>query len=362
MDLLSIALWLFATIAALLAYIHIHELGHAIAALAFTQGDVHICIGPIRGYKQLPSIRFNRLNIVYTRNPLWWYRGSCGSKDEGISFKKRITIIVAGPFVAFVVGAFLWYLTPERRAIPMLDTFVIQFAIFSIIGMVALAPARLSPRRLRVDTGNRDGTLIAVLLRRRSYYPAWATAANHYHQKNYAAAADGFDYILRHHAQDEETYQYAISAHLLARNYLRSDELCAEFEKMYTMTPLDLNNRGYTFNLLGRYTEAIEDFDRAIRDEPRFAFAYNNRGFAKIAMGRLEEGREDIEQSLRLDGRNSYAFRNLGIYHMEQGQFSQALELFEKARTIDASTDEIEDYIARARIRMANERATEKSL
>jgi len=348
----AITIWLLATAAAVIMYVYIHELGHAVAALIFTQGDVHICIGPVTNYDQLPKLRLKRLNIACARNPLLWYRGSFTSDPEEISLKRRILIIVAGPAVAFVIGALMWYLTPERSSVLMLDTFVSQFAYFGIGGVIALIPVRLRPRHRSTNPTSRDGALIADLLRHRNYHSVWTTAMVHCHHERYAAAATVFEEMIQHHTQDEDTYWYAISAHLLARNYQRAYELYMEFENLYTMTPLDLNNRGYVLNVLGRYAEAIEDFDRVIAKDPRFAFAYNNRGFAKIAMGLLEDGRQDIEHSLKLDGRNSYAFRNLGIYHLERGELSHALELFEKARSIDPSTDEVDDYIVRARAMM----------
>jgi tetratricopeptide (TPR) repeat protein len=41
---------------------------------------------------------------------------------------------------------------------------------------------------------------------------------------------------------------------------------------------------------LGRYTEAIQDYDQAITLNPKQALAYNNRGAAKYKTGRYFSG------------------------------------------------------------------------
>ena len=51
---------------------------------------------------------------------------------------------------------------------------------------------------------------------------------------------------------------------------------------------------------MGRYQEAIADYDEAIRLQPDDAEAYSNRGNAKAALGRKDEARQDLETALAL--------------------------------------------------------------
>ena len=51
---------------------------------------------------------------------------------------------------------------------------------------------------------------------------------------------------------------------------------------------------------MGRYTEAIVDFDKALALNPQGAKAYANRGLAKSGLGRHEEARADLELALEL--------------------------------------------------------------
>ena len=53
------------------------------------------------------------------------------------------------------------------------------------------------------------------------------------------------------------------------------------------------------------FTKAIQDFDAAIKRNPKDAKAYNNRGVAKVAVGRFQEAIKDFNKSIRLGGENA---------------------------------------------------------
>ena len=57
------------------------------------------------------------------------------------------------------------------------------------------------------------------------------------------------------------------------------------------------HNRGLTKSNLGKYEEAIEDFDKAIQIKPKEATAYYNRGNAKDSLGKYEEAIAGLRQN-----------------------------------------------------------------
>ncbi|MDO7848268.1 tetratricopeptide repeat protein [Hymenobacter sp. M29] len=109
------------------------------------------------------------------------------------------------------------------------------------------------------------------------------------------------------------------------------------------------NNRGYALLVLGKYKEAIPDFNQAIALRAVEAYAYNNRGFAYLRSGRASKALADIQHSLQLDPVNSYAHRNLGIYFYEQGQYEPALAALERAQALNAQTPHLQRYLQLAK-------------
>ena len=49
-----------------------------------------------------------------------------------------------------------------------------------------------------------------------------------------------------------------------------------------------------------QYEAAIQDYNEAIRLNPKYSVAYYNRGLAKLLLGRIDEARSDLQTALRL--------------------------------------------------------------
>lgn len=61
------------------------------------------------------------------------------------------------------------------------------------------------------------------------------------------------------------------------------------------------NTRGVNYLSLGKYDEAMADFEVAVGLCPEYSDAYNNRGFLKLNLGQLKEAEADCEKALELN-------------------------------------------------------------
>jgi len=62
----------------------------------------------------------------------------------------------------------------------------------------------------------------------------------------------------------------------------------------------------------GKYAEAIVELDRAVKQDPKFPFAFAWRGVAKGRIGRIDEAMADFNEALKLDPRNAFALGQRG--------------------------------------------------
>ncbi len=76
---------------------------------------------------------------------------------------------------------------------------------------------------------------------------------------------------------------------------------------------------------LGKYEEAIADYDRAIDLKPDLVTAYNGRGIAKGKLGQRSDAVKDYDQAIRLDSAYARAYYN-------RGNAKRHLERYEEAR------------------------------
>ena len=77
--------------------------------------------------------------------------------------------------------------------------------------------------------------------------------------------------------------------------------------------PRAWNNRGAAKAHLGKHKEAIEDFNKAIKLDPKYASAWNNRGAAKADLGDHKEAIEDYNRALEWPGGSTQTLPRLSL-------------------------------------------------
>jgi tetratricopeptide (TPR) repeat protein len=87
------------------------------------------------------------------------------------------------------------------------------------------------------------------------------------------------------------------------------------------------NGRGIAYFKLGRYQEAIEDLNKALRIRPDFDAAYNNRGIVYVDLGRYQEAIEDLGQVIRIRPDYAEAYNNLGAVYGQLGRWQEAVKV-----------------------------------
>ncbi|MDR2434430.1 MAG: tetratricopeptide repeat protein [Treponema sp.] len=85
----------------------------------------------------------------------------------------------------------------------------------------------------------------------------------------------------------------------------------------------------------GRYTEAIEEYDEAIRVEPNYAQIYNNRGLAYYQKGDYDRAIADFNQAITLDPNYADAYNNRGRTYYAKGDLDRSLTDYNQAITLD---------------------------
>jgi hypothetical protein len=95
------------------------------------------------------------------------------------------------------------------------------------------------------------------------------------------------------------------------------------------------NNRGLTYDEMGRFDEAIADFDKSIALAPSDHQAYTNRGMLYGKIGQFDKAIDDFEKAIALDPSHPEAYNNLGIAYAKTGLIDKAIEQFNKTILID---------------------------
>jgi len=144
-----------------------------------------------------------------------------------------------------------------------------------------------------------------------------------------------YDTAIVFFGKDNPEAAYALYDRGVAKAKLgRYEDAIADYDRAIELKPdyaKAFNNRGSSKDKLMRYEEAIADFDRAIELKPDFAEAFYNRGVVKGKLKRYEEAIADYDDAIRLNPNFAEAFNNRGVAKDELEQYEEAIADYDRA-------------------------------
>ena len=98
----------------------------------------------------------------------------------------------------------------------------------------------------------------------------------------------------------------------------------------------------------GRFPDAINDFSKAIEQDPTMREAYRSRGSLYAQAGQIDLALKDMEIYLKYDSVDVVTWNNLAQIYYRQGKLPKALQAFNK--TIELKPDAAMSYQSRAKV------------
>ncbi|MBE9595184.1 MAG: tetratricopeptide repeat protein, partial [Proteobacteria bacterium] len=90
-------------------------------------------------------------------------------------------------------------------------------------------------------------------------------------------------------------------------------------------------NRGAAYANLNLHERAIEDYDKALELNPKYAMAYHNRGGAYANLKQYERAIEDYNKAIELNPNYAKAYGNRGIAYSEIGKYEESVRDMKKS-------------------------------
>jgi tetratricopeptide (TPR) repeat protein len=125
----------------------------------------------------------------------------------------------------------------------------------------------------------------------------------------------------------------------------RYEQALADFDKAIELDPSydwAIAHRGETYRQMGRYEEALADFGKAIELDPSYHWAIASRGQTYLQMGRYEQALADLDKAIELDPSSGWVIAHRGEIYLQMGGHEQALADLDKAIELDPSNDWIQ--------------------
>lgn len=104
-------------------------------------------------------------------------------------------------------------------------------------------------------------------------------------------------------------------------------------------------NMGYAYVLKSKTEKAISQFERAIRINPDFVFAYNNLGCVLWMRGEYEKSVKKFKEAIDRTPEYADAHFNLGIVYFNLNRFEDAYKEFKKVLEINPTDQRAQKYL-----------------
>ncbi len=100
------------------------------------------------------------------------------------------------------------------------------------------------------------------------------------------------------------------------------------------MTKEDYYNQGMEFFAEDRLDEAIEAYQKALREEPNYVDALHALAMAYASQDKLDEAIEVGKKLIDIAPEDELAYTSLSIFYQRKGMIAEAEQIGAKARTL----------------------------
>lgn len=175
----------------------------------------------------------------------------------------------------------------------------------------------------------------------RTYDPAWRELGDTLFALNrYEEARQALEKVIS--LKPDEFMAYRGLCNVLGElgNYSKAIKACDQAIKINPQ-PLQYILRGETLTTIGDTTQAIKDYNEALRLQPDNPFAYRRRGIAKSSEENYQGALEDLNKAIILQPDNGYAYVDRGTVYAMMGNRKAFTKDFETALRLEPDSPAI---------------------
>ncbi|WP_367754821.1 tetratricopeptide repeat protein [Flavobacterium sp. WC2430] len=104
---------------------------------------------------------------------------------------------------------------------------------------------------------------------------------------------------------------------------------------------LEFYSKGLKESKNKNFEKAIEYFEKAVKEDPEFAFAWDNLGISYRQLNNFDKAIESYSKSLELDPNGLMPLQNIAIVYQYKKEYSKAIEAYEKLAKVDNNNPEV---------------------
>jgi tetratricopeptide (TPR) repeat protein len=147
-------------------------------------------------------------------------------------------------------------------------------------------------------------------------------------------------------SQDYKKYYFEMERYLMENCKAIKDKIAANDKQSSTSfstneKALDLYSKGIEEAKQGRCEQAIAYYEKALKIDDQFAFAWDNMGICYRRLENYDKALEAYQKSLEIDPKGLMPLQNIAIVYQYKKEYTKAIEAYEKLAELDNNNPEI---------------------
>src|SRR5450432_1148778 len=147
-------------------------------------------------------------------------------------------------------------------------------------------------------------------------------------------------------SDEYKQYYYEIERYLMSSCGPLKDKIATnekQSAKSFSENPeaLDLYSKGINESKKENYESAIKYFEKAIKIDPEFAFAWDNMGISYRKLNNYDKAIECYKKSPEIDPKGLMPLQNIAVVYQYKKEYQHAIDAYLKLAELDKNNPEI---------------------
>jgi tetratricopeptide (TPR) repeat protein len=125
------------------------------------------------------------------------------------------------------------------------------------------------------------------------------------------------------------------------KNTISANDIEGDHSVSKNQAALDFYSQGLTEYKKENYKDAIVYFEKVLKIDSDFTFAWDNLGICYRKMNDFDKAIATYQKSLELDPRGIMPLQNIAVAYRYKNEFDKAIEAYQKLATLDKNDPEV---------------------
>jgi len=350
--------WIIAFPIARLVFTIFHEMGHAIPALLFSDGDIDVYIGSYGGEKQSLSFTIGRLNFFFRFDIFDWQIGMCVPHGMS-SIIGRFFIVLGGPIASISIMSYVVYFVFKNQYSESVWAVVIALFLLALLDLIInLIPNDTKYTKKDGMAVKSDGGQLLELFRTLGHAEELGEIEKLYYEKKYSEVKNIIENKIEKGESKRPFYDLLIKTYQKEDNALGVVNTYEKYVGKFSLRSVDYKIIGLAYVDLHRYEEAIKPLNEFLYSKYNDHEALYARAVCRIKMNEYEEAFKDFKSSYHFssDEESTSPLAQMAYLYLRENNLEQAELLLNEAaeKDINGENVDLQYYLAMYNERIGN--------